>query len=235
MPRDARVYLRDAKQPSRLLWSSKFEIDRQSTIIRFGDFDNVNRIKMLIITDSASSYALNKEGSEYSVTEIRRYAQGRAVPLLPLDPLKPSRNVKVGRSIYAKDELFFINRVKPFSYGDLFKVFWQEQGIQLVGISFPKSIGFDNLNLADMDSDSVDEIVLSEVRGRVGGREEPAVKNRRDVVHIIRWNGKEYVKMWTSKPLGEITQVLVDDITGDGKKEIIVGNARGEIHIFGQK
>jgi len=42
------------------------------------------------------------------------------------------------------------------------------------------------------------------------------------VIHILKWNGKEYKIIWSSKPLGEIRQILVDDITGDGKKEILL-------------
>jgi len=98
-----------------------------------------------------------------------------------------------------------------------------------------RAAGYDNLNLEDIDNDGLDEIILSEIRGDlVRTEEEPYISNRRDVVEVIKWNGKEYKKIWTSKPLGAITQILIDDVTGDGKKEIVVGNEKGEIHIFGQ-
>ena len=141
------------------------------------------------------------------------------------------------------EELFFIDAL--YYGGPIYKATWKKDKFDVQGImssnSFEKDkgeTGYENLNLDDIDNNGFDEIIISGVRGDlVETEEEPFIKNRRDVIHILKWNSKEkeYKKIWTSNPLGEITQILIDDITGDGKKEIVVGNAKGEIRIFGQK
>lgn len=239
-PLDVYLTIREANAPNRLLWVSTFEIDKQLGVQIFGDFDGDRKIELLLITGGTKNYWINREGDKFRVKVIKRYVKNEAQPLFLLNPIN-QKFLKAGRTVSKDfDELFFIDAL--YYGGPIYKATWKKDKFDVQGIVSPKNFekdkgetGFENLNLADIDNDGFDEIIISGVRGDlVETEEEPYMKNRRDVIHILKWNGKEYKKIWTSKSLGAITQILVDDVTGDGKKEIVVGNDKGEIHICGQ-
>ncbi len=238
--RDVYLIIREAISPNRLLWMSDFKIDKQVGVQIFGDFDGDKKIELLLITGGTKNYWINREGDEFRNKLIKRYIKDKAEPLFLLNPIN-QKFLKAGRTVSKDfDELFFIDAL--YYGGPIYKATWKKDKFDVQGIVSPQyfekkkgETGFENLNLADIDNDGLDEIIISGVRGDlVETEEEPFIKNRRDVIHILKWDGKKYKKIWTSKSLGLITQIIVDDVTGDGKKEIIVGNDKGKIHIFGQ-
>jgi len=232
-PHKKYLNIRETRLPNKLLWTSTFQIQNVSVQL-FGDFDNDKKIELLIIPyNDTKIYWISPKEDKFEGKEMDNSKRW----LFPIRPSNPEKQLKAGRTAAKNfDELFFIY-IPSYYGGPLYKAVWQKDRFEVEEILSTKGImGYDNLNLADMDNDGLDEIIISEIRGDlVETEEEPFIKNHRDVIHIVKWNGKEYKKIWTSKPLGAITQILVDDMTGDGKKEIVVGNAKGELHIFGQK
>ena len=232
--------IREAIFPYRLLWTSPFKIYKYEGVHVFGDFNGDKELELLVIPYRETiGYWLSSKGKEFEVKEIKSYRKSKdniTLPLFPINAMYPEKYLQAGRTTSKDfDEIYFID--ENLYGGPLYKAVWQKDRFKIEEILSTKGItGYDNLNLADIDNDGLDEIIISEIRGDlVETEEEPFIKNHRDVIHILKWNGKKYKKIWTSQSLGAITQILVDDVTGDGKKEIVVGNGKGEIHIFGQK
>ncbi len=246
MKPEGHLYLSVDMRPYNILWTSPFTIYNYRVVPLFGDFDKDKKIELLVTTDDRKNYWIYQEKDEFKVKEVKGHVKLNdrlTVPLFPLSSYTPEeKHLKAGRTTSKDyDEIFFI--FEHFYGGPLFKAVWRKDRFESQMI-FPVgrplidkvAIGYNNLNLADIDNDGLDEIIVSEIRGDlVREEEEPYLENRRDVIHILKWDGKKYKKIWTSKSLGLITQIIVDDVTGDGKKEIIVGNDKGEIHIFSQE
>ncbi len=238
------LYLREAKPPNKILWKSPFTIYKYGVVPLFGDFDNDKKIELLIaLYKETKVYWISPKGKKFETKEIKKTKSHKNTYIFPLSSSNPERYFKTGRSTSKDfDELFFIDALYYVGGGPLFRAVWQKERFKVQAILIRESlekdkggVGYENLNLADIDNDGLDEIIISEIRGdMVQTPEEPRISNRHDVIHILKWNGKEYKKIWTSQSFGAITEVLVDDVTGDGKKDIVVGNEEGEIHIFGQ-
>ncbi len=234
------IYLRDTKPPYNLLWKSLFKIYKYEGVAIFGDFDNDKKIELLFIPyEEDKGYWISQVQNVYRVKEIKSFRKSLYKTTLPLFPLysgNPEKYLKIGRTTSKDfDEVFFVEPAEVLYSGGLFKAIWNNDRFEFKDILYGLH-GLDNLTVTDIDDDGLDEIIISDVRGDlVREEEEPYLENRRDVIHILKWDGKKYKKIWTSKSLGLITQIIVDDVTGDGKKEIIVGNDKGEIHIFGGK
>jgi hypothetical protein len=244
MKPEGHLYLKGDRSLYNILWTSPFKIYKYGVVPLFGDFDGDQKIELLLLLEGETKgYWIFPKGNEFEVKEIKSYKKTKDTTLwlFPLSTSDPERYFKIGRTTSKNfDEIFYIHE---YLYGGpLFKAVWQKDRFNYQEILSIKklnrkkgAIGYENLNLSDIDNDGLDEIIISEIRGDlIETEEEPYVENYRDVIHILKWNGKGYKKIWTSKPLGAITQVLIDDVTGDGKKEIVVGNDKGEIHIFGQ-
>ncbi len=237
--RERYLNIREIKPPFKLLWSSPFKIDKTSVSI-FGDFNGDNRIELLNIGQGTTNYWVNKEKDAFNYKIFKRIVEQRSVPLLQLNPSAPDSYLKVGRTVTAKrNEIVYIYPTLPFSYGDLIQATWQKGEFSFIEIMSIKTIngfGFDKLNVTDIDNNGLDDIIVTGVRGSaIDGIGDTYIEKRSDIVCIIKWDGKKYVNSWTSQSLGEITVLIVDDVTGDGKKEIIVGNRDGDVYIFGQK
>lgn len=237
---ELRLNIREAKPPYRLLWTSPFKIYKYEGIHVFGDFNGDNKLELLIIPyRETEGYWISLNGKEFEVKGIKSYRKSKdniTLPLFPVNAMYPEKYFQAGRTTSKDfDEICFID--ENLYGGPLYKAVWQKDRFKIEEILSTKGItGYDNLNLADIDNDGLDEIIISEIRGDlVETEEEPFIKNHHDVIHILKWNGKKYKKIWTSQSLSAITQILIDDVTGDGKKEIVVGNEKGEIYIFGQK
>ena len=238
------IRLRDAKNPNYVLWTS-LVLRKSSGIAIFGDFNRDGEKELLF----EGGFWVYPEGKGFRSVEITSHKKSKYNTVLPLFGALSSDS----DSVYFKtgettkkdfDEVFYLEPAAyPYDVGsNLVKAIWKDGRFESENILSDKSsknkelIGYKNLYLLDINNDGLDEIILSEVRGDLkSGEEEPEIINRRDVIQIIKWDGRKYKKIWSSQPLGEITQILIDDVTGEGRKEIIVGNAKGEIHIFGQK
>ncbi len=224
------IRFREAKKPDHILWTSPI-LKKGSGMVVFGDFNKDGEIELLL----ESGYWIYPDGKDFKMVEIKSYRESKYGTMLSLFPRDAGKSLKAGRTTSKDfDEIFFIEEL--LYGGPLFKAVWQKDKFEFEEILQSKKIvGYDNLNLSYIDNDGLDEIIISEIRGDlIETEEEPFIKNRHDVIHILKWDGKEYKKIWTSQARGAITQVLVDDVTGDGKKEIVVGNDKGEIYIFGQ-
>ncbi len=242
------LFLEEAQVPYRLLWTSPFKIFNYGVVALFGDFDNDKKMELLVLLyRETKGYWISHGGNRFEVKEIKSHRKSKyktTLDLFPLFPNDPEKYLKAGRTTDDNfDEIFFIDTLDPFDFGSLSKAVWHKDRFEFQMLLPAEKlatgkgvIGYKDLNLSDIDSNGLDEIIVSEIRGDLKEmEEEPDIVNRRDVIHILKWNGKEYKKIWTSMPLGAITQILVDDVTGDGKKEIVVGNEKGQIYIFGQK
>lgn len=249
--KDRKCYLRfrDVRDTNDILWTSYFSIAWKADLPLlnalpvFGNFRGNKEIELLVIPyNEEKGYLISQILKSFMVREIishRKTEDNKTLPLFPLFTRSNEKNYRVGHSTSKNfDEIFFIEPSEPFNFGTLYKSIWNKDRFDFQEILDRGLIGYDNLNLSDIDNDGLDEIILSKIRGDlIGMEEEPSITERRDEINILKWNSKEkeYKKIWTSQSLSAITQILVDDVTGDGKKEIVVGNDKGEIHIFGQK
>lgn len=106
-------------------------------------------------------------------------------------------------------------------------------------ISFPmhdRFIGIGHFSLEDLDGDGLDEIIYIEQTGVREGSHGYTYKNVEDYVRVSKWDGKAYKIIWTSPPLKERgSKVLVADLLGIGKKQIIVCTGNGTVEIWERK
>jgi hypothetical protein len=109
---------------------------------------------------------------------------------------------------------------------------------------FPRNkqfLGIGHFQLADMDGDGLDEVILVEQTGKnefLGSGEHRYLHYSvvKDYIRILRWNGKEYETVWTSPPYtAHGTKLLIDDVKGDGKKQLVVFNMHGTVEIWERK
>lgn len=101
-------------------------------------------------------------------------------------------------------------------------------------------IGTGHLLVADLDGDGLDEVLFVEETGKrtVMGVADLWIQYRdtKDYIHILKWNGKEYQTMWVSPPYpGRGSKLIVEDVMGSGKKQLIVLNANGRIEVWERK
>lgn len=129
------------------------------------------------------------------------------------------------------------------SFGNFLRAYLNKNQTKILTekITFPVhkqfiSIGF--FTPADLDDDNLDEIIFIEQTGKRKGSGEHGYEysDIADFVRILKWNGKKYVIVWTSPPLKKRrSKILVDDVTGKGRKQLVVGTGDGKIQIWERK
>ena len=102
-------------------------------------------------------------------------------------------------------------------------------------------IGIGDFSLSDLDGDGLDEIIFVEKIGGIhyaGGTDYRFV-DREEYIRILRWNGKKYESAWTSPAIKTKlirkrwgSKLLVDDVKGTGKKQIVIGTGHGTIQVW---
>jgi hypothetical protein len=54
-----------------------------------------------------------------------------------------------------------------------------------------------------------------------------------DYIHVLKWDGKAYQSIWVSPPFKDRgSKVLIDDVLGNGKKQIVVGTGHGTLQVW---
>jgi hypothetical protein len=104
-------------------------------------------------------------------------------------------------------------------------------------IDFPHHepfLGVGYFDLKDIDNDGLDEVILVEETGKpVEGFERFEYVDVKDYIRILKWNGKEYQTMWVGPPMKERgAKVLIEDIKGIGKKQLVVLTGLGTVQIW---
>lgn len=95
-------------------------------------------------------------------------------------------------------------------------------------------LGVGHFVVEDIDGDGLHEIILVEETGKVSfGHETVNYHDTKDYIRILKWDGEEYKTMWVSPPYNShYTKLLVEDIKGTGKKQLMVLLAGGTIQIW---
>jgi len=95
-------------------------------------------------------------------------------------------------------------------------------------------LGVGYFNLADMDGDGIDEVILIEQTGkRSFDPDSIAYRDTKDYIRILKWNGKKYQTMWISPPYTKRgTKFLVEDIKGTSKKQLVVLSPYGTVQVW---
>lgn len=101
-------------------------------------------------------------------------------------------------------------------------------------------LGVGHYQVSDLDGDGRDEVIYVEQTGKRywEGNADPRLvyADVKDYIRILRWNGKTYDCVWTSPPYTDHgTKILIDDVKGDGKKQLIVFNMSGTVEIWERK
>lgn len=104
-------------------------------------------------------------------------------------------------------------------------------------IFFPthdKYLGIGSFTVADLDNDGIDEVIFIEETGkRTVYHEDIEYTDTADYVRVLKWDGKAYRSVWVSPALKKRgSKVLVDDVMGNGKKQIVIGTGHGTIQIW---
>lgn len=98
-----------------------------------------------------------------------------------------------------------------------------------------------NIIITDVDSDGVGEILGVEQNIRKSiPRNNPADTGEEgntlfitSNLFLAKWNGKEYEVKWHRKAIDErVRNIAVGDVTGDGKKEIVITDDNGFLYVF---
>lgn len=101
------------------------------------------------------------------------------------------------------------------------------------------SFGLGYFIVKDIDSDGLDEVILlEETAGKheLGSHNEALFSDIKDYIHILKWDGKQYKTMWVSPPYTKRgTKFLVEDIKGNGKKQLVVLSSHGTIQVWERK
>ncbi len=82
--------------------------------------------------------------------------------------------------------------------------------------SYPAATGIDAITAADVDEDGSDEVVVG-YNGATG-------------VHVLDGRGQ---LRWKSTAIGNVWQVAVGDVLGQGRPQVVTTSAGGKVHIFG--
>lgn len=105
-------------------------------------------------------------------------------------------------------------------------------------VEFPQHeqfIGVGYFDVADLDEDGLDEVILVEQTGKREFTEEHVVySDTADYIRVLKWDGKRYQTMWvSSEPYASHgIKFIVDDVTGAGKKQLVVTTGEGAIQIW---
>lgn len=104
-------------------------------------------------------------------------------------------------------------------------------------VTFPHHedfLGVGFFRVEDIDGDGVDEIILVEETGKAqAGHENIFYSNTKDYIRILKWNGKTYDTIWISEPITKRgTKFLVEDVIGNGKKQLVVLKPDGKVQVW---
>jgi hypothetical protein len=243
--RNYHIRHREARIPNTIIWTSPVLIKGTGAVV-FGDFNKDGKIELLM----ESGYWINLEGKDFKINEIKNYKKNEYGTPLPLFKVvgtsEPGvKYFKSGRTINKDfDDVFYLEPSPyPYDYGEyLIKAMWKKDRFEYEKILSAKKntksgefAVFKNFDLVDLDNDGLEEIIVTEASGKfVPTQDEPGITDYKENILILKWNTKKYEMVFTSHKFKGNTSLLIDDITGDGKKEIIVGNEKGELYIFGQ-
>ena len=95
-----------------------------------------------------------------------------------------------------------------------------------------------NMIITDVDNDGVGEIIGVEEKVRkIMPRKHPEDETDTFLVtsslFLAKWNGKEYEVKWHRKAIDEkVRNITVGDVTGEGRKEIIITDNNGYFYVF---
>ncbi len=124
--------------------------------------------------------------------------------------------------------------------GYLYQYEWFSDGKSLIKKFVDKKMIFEVM-ITDIDNDGMDEIIEGEAILDHSGAEyegegpEPILEPTTGKLYILKWDGKIYKEIWQSEEIGGVKTIAVGDVDNDGKKEIVVGDWQGYIHIFHSK
>lgn len=101
----------------------------------------------------------------------------------------------------------------------------------------PKFIDFGSFAIGDLDGDGIDEIALIE---HTGDWKRPfptsdsiEYANVANYIQVLKWDGKTYSPIWISSPFKEFgSQLMIEDVMGRGKNQLIAGTAHGTVQIW---
>ncbi|MFZ5875272.1 MAG: hypothetical protein ACOYXU_02570 [Nitrospirota bacterium] len=113
-------------------------------------------------------------------------------------------------------------------------------GFTQTDIDFPyhkRFLGIGSFELADLDGDSLDEVIVVERTGQAEFMTDGVNYHQvKDYIHILKWDGKTYQTVWISKPVTtEGTTILVEDLTNSGRKQLVVADGSGAIQIWDRR
>ena len=110
--------------------------------------------------------------------------------------------------------------------------------VKVEDISFAalkNSLGIGPFTLGDLDDDGLDEVIFIEETAKREGSGEHGFRysDVADFVRVLKWDGKMYQLVWTSPPLAKRgSRILVDDVMGKSKKQIVIGTGHGTIQVW---
>lgn len=240
------IRFRDAKDPNNILWTSPV-LTKGSGAVVFGDFNNDGKIELLL----ESGYWIYPDGKYFRIIEIENRKKNKYGATLPLFKVvgtsEPGmKYFKSGKTTSKDidDILYLESSGEPYHFGEyLIKATWAKDKFEYEKILSANKTAkdgeftdYNKFDLVDIDSDGIDELIVTEGSGKfIPTGEEPKIENYKERILFLKWSGNKYETIFATQKFKGNTQILIDDVIGDGKKEIIVGNAKGEIHIFGQK
>ena len=244
--RNYHIRFREARNPNTIIWTSPV-LRKGSGAIVFGDFNKDGKIELLM----ESGYWVYPDSKDFKIVDIKSHKKSEYGITLPLFKVvgtsEPGiKYFKSGRTTNKDfDDVFYLEPSPyPYDYGDyLIKTTWKNDRFEYEKILSAKKttksgefMVFKNFDLVDFDNDGLDEIIVTEASGKfVPTEEEPGITDYKERILMLKWNGKKYETVFATQKFKGNTSLLIDDITGNGKKEIVVGNEKGEIYIFGQK
>lgn len=244
--RNIQIRFRDAKNPSNILWTSPI-LKKGSGAIVFGDFNKDGKIELLM----ESGYWVHQDDNSFKIVEIESHKKNKYGTDLPLFKVVGTSDpgikyFKSGITNNRRDvDIFYLEpSVYPSDFGEhLIKATWIKDKFAYEKILSAKKTAkdgkftaYNKVDLADIDGDGIDEIIVTEGSGKfVPTEEEPRIEDYKERILMLKWTGQKYETIFATQKFNGNIQTLIDDVTGDGRKDIIVGNAKGEILIFGEK
>ncbi len=203
------------------------------------------RLTKIIYGDS-----LYLDGSEKPIHKIER----RSSTYIPLETIKnflsevfykwegyyfTKRIISI--DINNRPELWFIRQdyYRVSGGGFIERYYWDGKELHKKNVS----IGTDDTTVvSDFDIAELDNygkvLITGIAKGdfvRPKGADESVFQVSEGGIQFFQIEDEKYNLIWQSEDLGGVKHLVVDDVDNDGKKEIVVGDWQGYIHIFHSK